>query len=825
MFRNYFKICLRNIGRNKVSSFINIAGLAIGIASVIFILFYVQDELKYDRFIKHSDRIYEVNIEGNMGGQEFLAGTTPPPAGAALVNTFPEIETYTRIFAAGDEVVRYEENKQTENFFTERNVYGVDSNFLDVFNYKLLQGNPATCLLQPNSVVLTEQTAKKYFGNTNAIGKTLLFDEDRTPFIVSGVLQKLPAQSSLQFDMLRAISSFPTVKQFSWSWVWMQTTTFVKLRENVANDTLAIQKLEAKFPAMVKTQAANAFKRVGQPLEDLEKKGGKYILHLQPLTSIHLYSQGVGSRLTTLSDIKYVYIFSLIACFIIVLACVNFMNLSTAQSAKRAKEVGIRKVLGSVRTQLIKQFFTEALIYTLVATLLALLLVSVLIKPFNQLSAKELSFYLLFSSYNLLYLLALIAITCLLAGSYPSFYLTSFKPAEVLKGKLLKTNLGNLFLRNGLVIFQFTISTVLIVCTIIMYQQLQYTHSKNMGLNKDNVIVISNSSRLGESEETFKQQVANLPGIKSTGSTTSLPTKDVFTDGYVPVPVDNEQTVKDTSLSSFMVDYDFVPTLQLELLKGRNFLKDFSDSTSVILNEVAVKQIGWKEPLGQYLAYPGSGDDNKKFKVIGVVKDFNVQSLHNAIVPFALFHSSSKTYDIGSSYIIARAEPGEVNNVLNKLESKWKSFAPATPFDYSFLDEEFNALYQSDQRMGSVFGVFTILSIFVACLGLFGLATYTAERRTKEIGIRKVLGASVQGLVSLLSKDFLKLVFVAAIIAFPVAWWAMNKWLEDFVYRVNISWTTFAAAGVCVLMIALITVSFKAIKAAIGNPIKSLRTE
>jgi putative ABC transport system permease protein len=499
------------------------------------------------------------------------------------------------------------------------------------------------------------------------------------------------------------------------------------------------------------------------------------------------------------------------------------MNLSTAQSAKRAKEVGIRKVLGSVKTQLIKQFFTEAFIYTVIAAIIALLLILVLVKPFNQLSGKDLSFNLLFSNNNLFYLLVLVIITGLLAGSYPSFYLTSFKPVEVLKGKLLKTNLGNIFLRNGLVIFQFTISTGLIICTIIMFQQLQFTRNKNLGLNKDNMIVIANSNRLGSGEETFRQQVLNMPGIKSASITTSVPTKYLFTDGYVPVPNNNEDIAKDISLTSYIVDYDFVPALQLQLLTGRNFSKDFSDSTSVIVNEETVKQVGWKEPLGQYLEYPGG--NNQKFKVVGVVKDFNVQSLHNAIIPFALFHSSSKTYDIGSSYILARIEPGETNNVISKLETKWKSFAPATPFDYSFLDEEFNALYKSDKRVGSVFGLFTILSIFVACLGLFGLATYTAERRTKEIGIRKVLGASVQGVVRLLSKDFLKLVFIAALIAFPLAWWAMNKWLEDFVYRIDINWQVFVAAGIAVLLIALITVSFKAIKAAIANPVKSLRTE
>ena len=828
MFKNYFKIGLRNLGRNKVSSIINISGLAIGITCVMFILFWVQDELHYDKFFKDAGRIYQVNIEVNMGGQEYIGGTTPPPAGAALQNSFPEVESFTRFFNASDEVVRSGDNSQVENYFTEPNVHGVDSNFLQFFNYPLLAGNVATCLQQPDAVVITEAMAKKYFGShagdyRDVPGKILLFDDDRKPFVVTGVLKDLPSQSTLRFDMLRPMSSYPVVKRFSWSWVWTQMTTFVRLSGGTANDPATLHQLEAKFPAMVKLQASDAFKRIGQPLDELEKKGGKYILHLQPLGRLHLYSAGVSGNLTTLSDIKYVYIFSLVACFIIILACVNFMNLSTAQSARRAKEVGIRKVLGSAKTQLIKQFFTEAFIYTLIATVIALGLVLLLMRPFNQVSGKQLSFNLLFSNYNILFLLALVLVTGLLAGSYPSFYLTSFKPVEVLKGRLMKSSLGNIFLRNGLVIFQFAISTTLIVCTIIMFQQLQFTRNKNLGLNRENLVVIANSNRLGASEETFRQQLSTMPGISSTSLSSSVPTKYLFTDGYVPIPDGKENIAKDMSLTSYVVDYDFIPTLQLQILQGRNFSKDFSDSTSVILNEEAVRQIGWKQPIGRFIEYPGNG--NQKFQVIAVVKDFNVQSLHNAVIPFALFHTSSKTYDIGSTYLLARIEKGKAREVIGNLEKKWKAFAPVTPFDYSFLDEEFDALYQSDKRMGSVFGLFTLLSIFVACLGLFGLATFTAERRTKEIGIRKVLGASVQGVVALLSKDFLKLVLVAAFIAFPLAWWAMNSWLNDFAYRVSISWQAFLAAGLAVLLIALVTVSFKAIKAATANPVRSLHTE
>jgi putative ABC transport system permease protein len=508
-----------------------------------------------------------------------------------------------------------------------------------------------------------------------------------------------------------------------------------------------------------------------------------------------------------------------------ILACVNFINLSTAQSTRRSKEVGIRKVLGSVKYQLVKQFLAEAMMYSFIAFIFAVALVIVLLPLFNQVAGKKFSIDAIFSNTIWIVILAMPVITGLLAGSYPAFYISSFRPAAVLKGmKLFKSSWGSLLIRNGLVVFQFTVSTALIICTIIVFKQLQLTRNKNLGLDKENVVVISNTNRLARSEESFRQELTKLPGIINASISSSLPTKVAFEDSYVPENTGvTEPLVKELPLNSFMVDYDFIPTLQIELLKGRNFSRDFSDSLSVIVNETTVQQIGWKEPLGKYLLYPGN--DDQRFKVIGVVKDFNIESLRNTVVPFALFHSSSQTYGIGTSYVLARIKPGNIHNSLNLIESKWKELAPATPFDYGFLDSEFDALYRSEQRMGSIFGIFTILSIFVASLGLFGLAAYTAQRRTKEIGVRKVLGASVQNLVALLSKDFIKLVLVATVIAFPIAWWGMNKWLKDFAYRIDISWWIFIAAALIAVTIALVTVSYEAIKAAIVNPVKSLRTE
>jgi len=825
MKRNYLKIAWRNLVRNKVSSIINIGGLAIGLACVVFISLYISDELSYDRFFKNADRIFRVNTHELMANSEFTAGQTPPPVGAALVNNIPEVESYTRIYRPGDQIIHFVRNGQ-KGSLTEKSLLSVDSNFLQVFSYPLLAGDRATCLNGPNSVVLTERAAKKYFGNTSPIGKNLVFDMYMKPFTVTAVLKDLPSQSSMQFDVLQSNLGMPPVKRFNWSWVWLQMDTYVKLRDNIATDDATTKKIEAKFPAMIRVQAATAFKRIGQPFDAFIKKGGKYDLELQHLTDVHLYSGNIGSMFVIQSDIKYVYIFAAIGLFIILLACVNFMNLATAQSAKRAKEVGIRKVLGSVRKQLITQFMAEALVYTLIASFIAIIIVLLCLPAFNQLAAKSISLPDFFNFYSIAGLLALIIVTALFAGSYPAFFLTSFKPAAILRGGGdFKNSGGGFFTRNALVVFQFTISTVLIICTMVVYKQLLYNQSKDLGFNKENVLMIADAHRLGNNEETFRQELLRMPEVANASISTSMPTKNLFTDYYVPETTgENVSTTdKNISLTSFIVDEAYVPTLKLKMVEGRNFSRDFKDSASVILNENAVAQLGWKDPIGKTLTYPGGND--VKFKVIGVVKDFNAQSLHSAMIPFALFYTTSKTYDIGTSYIAVRIKPGDYNKAISHIQSKWKSFMPDNPFEYSFLDQEFDALYSSDQTVGKVFSVFTFLSLTVACLGLLGLAMYTAERRTKEIGIRKVLGASVQNVVSMLSKDFLKLVIIASLIAFPLAWYAMNQWLQSFAYPTDVSWWIFALAGAAMAIIALLTVSFQAIKAALTNPVKSLKTE
>jgi putative ABC transport system permease protein len=693
---------------------------------------------------------------------------------------------------------------------------------LEIFNYPFLQGDPATCLQKPDGVVITEATAKKYFGNENALGKTLLFDTDKKPFTVTAVLKDIPTQSTFQFDLLAPINAYGVVKKRSWNWAWLQVNSYVKLKPTVAVNKASIAKLEAKFPVMVKEHAFNK----EQDYIEFTKKGNKIEYGLMPFTDIHLCALPLQSpaRLTNLGDIKYVYIFSAIAFFIIILACVNFMNLSTAQSAKRSKEIGVRKVLGSEKKQLVRQFLSEAMVYSFISTIFAIFLVMISLNLFNGVAGKSFNIHSIFSSSTIFFVLGLCILTGLLAGLYPAFYLSSFNPVDVLKGlKVFKNGLGNLFIRNGLVIFQYTISIALIICTIVVFRQLKYTQNRDMGLNKENVLEIANTKRLGNIEESFRRELTTLPGVLDASISGSIPTRGNFGDGYVPEATETDKPIiSDLGLSSFMVDEHFIPALKMQILQGRNFSKDFNDSASVILNETAAKQIGWKQPVGKYLGYPGN---SQKFKVIGIVKDFHVASLRELIEPFALFNNSSKTYSVNSSYITVRLKPGNTMAYLSNIEKSWKSFAAATPFDYSFLDEEFNSLYRSEQHMGKVFGIFTFLSIFVACLGLFGLSIYTAERRKKEIGVRKVLGASIQSVVVLLSRDFLKLVVIAALIACPIAWLAMNKWLQDFAYRENVTWWIFIAAGSLAILIALLTISFQSIKAAAANPSKSLRTE
>lgn len=820
--KNRYKIAWRNIIRYRANSVINILGLGIGLTCVILIALFIQDELGYDRFFKDSSQIYRVNIDGKMGDNSFYAGYTPPPAGEALVDNFPEVESFTRIYRPNVDVME-SKTVDGQRIFNETDIYAVDSNFLELLTYPLEKGDPKTSLQEKNSIVITPQIAEKYFGDADPLGQILYYGKDKQPLKVTGVLKdltKLPA--TVKFDMLMPVQNFSEVAYFNWSWVWLNMATYVKLTDRAAKNPNTLARLESKFPEMLKTQAASAFERIGQPYGQFLKNGNHWNLHLQSLTDIHLRSGEIVSTISDQADIQNLYIFGLIAFFIIVLACVNFTNLATAQASKRSREIGIRKVLGSLRGQLIRQFLAEAFLYTLISAIFAVLMVALVLPFFNSLSGKTILFQSIFSDGIWIILLGLTVLTAFLAGIYPAFYLTAFKPVDVLKGSVTKTKTG--FLRNGLVVFQFVIAIVMVISTFVVFMQLRYTQQRDLGYDKENLLVINNTEKLDSRTESFRQEIAALPQVMDATESTGIFTKGSFGDFYVPQTTETDQPVaKDISLGSYLVDDHFIPTLNLKMEQGRGFDTRFNDSLSVVLNEAAARQIGWKNPMGQKIRYPGG--NMEYYTVIGVVKDFNLESLHSSILPFALFSKKSKSYETGISFITLKYKSNDPKRLITAIENKWKEYQQDVPFEYSFLDDDLNGAYRSDRQLASLFGIFTALSIFVACLGLFGLVAFTAQQRTKEIGIRKVLGASVTAIVKLLSVDFLKLVILALVVASPIAWLAMNHWLQDFAYRIDIPWWAFIVAGVAALGIALITVSFQAVKAAIRNPIQSLRTE
>ncbi len=806
MIRNYLTVALRNMLKHKFYSGINILGLSIGIASCLLILLYVVDELSYDRFHAQADRTYRIGLEASLGGQNFSSPITAAPMAAALVKDFPEVEAATRLYRLDGEVTRYG-NKA----FTEKRVAFADSNFFNVFTFRLKEGNPAAALPGPQTLVLSETTARKYFGNAPALGKTLIVGNYNVAYRVTGVMADMPHNSHFHFDVLLSMASFPNSRNTEW--VSNSFYTYVVLREGASAATFA-----GKMPGLVRRyvapQLAQALK---YPYEQFQKNGGKWAFFTQPVGSIHLYSDYPEGELEPNGSITYVYIFSAIALFILLIACINFMNLATARSSSRAKEVGIRKVLGSVKARLVGQFLTESLLYSIVAVALAYALTSLCLQPFNEIAGKNLSADVLRSGWLLGGIVVLTLGVGVLAGSYPAFYLTSFRPVEVLKGRL-KAGAGSSRIRNALVVSQFAISICLIICTWVVYGQLQYARSRNLGLDKENVLVVNNARRLDASLQAFKQTLAR-----------QAPVANVTLAGELPATNQVNNTVfrkvgasEDNVFGFFAVDEDYFATLKMKLVQGRGFSRQFgTDSAAIVINEAAARQLGWAEPLGRKLLFYGEGPDRvRPLTVIGVVQDFNFESLRNKIAPVVIMYSGGT-----ESYAAVRLKPGSAEAGVALAEKIWKQYAPGEPFEYAFLDQNFDALFRAEQRLGKVFALFTGLGIFIACLGLFGLSAFVAEQRGKEIGVRKVLGASVPQIVLLLSTDFTRLVLIAFGVAVPLAWYAMHRWLENFAYRAPISPLTFVLAGLAALFIAWVTLSFQAIKAAVTNPVKTLRRE
>jgi putative ABC transport system permease protein len=796
--------------RKKVFSAINIFGLALGLAIFTLISLYVLDELSYDRYNELANRIYRVNTHIKVNGSEFNDKDTPAPMAGVLSTNYPGIEQAVRIAGGNDMLV-----KKGDETLVEKNAFFADANLFKVFTLHLLKGNPATALSNPNSMVISASMARKYFNTLDVIGKTLKVDNTDL-YNITGVIKDVPPQSHLHFNFIKSMVSLTSSK--SDFWLSNSFMTYVLVRKGTTQSELD-RYLKQTAEKYAEPQLMNV---AHSSFSDLEKKGDYFKYASIPLTKIHLYSQ-LSSEVEPSGNIEYVYISAIIGLLILLIACINFMNLSTAQSAGRAKEVGVRKVIGSGRANLVRQFLTESLLTALVAFIFSIALIVLLLPLLNQLSGKEIN--LASGLYTWLFpaLMGVAMICGLLAGAYPALVLSAFDPIKILKGKFV-LNVRGYKLRNALVVFQFTTAIILITGTLVIYQQLNYIRNKNLGYDRDHVLVLNNAYALGEHTQTFKKEILQLPGVVAGSLTQNLPTStanDWNKNAYskdATLNASQTQTIVDWG-----VDAGYIPALKMKIVTGRNFSEDMAtDSSAIIINETAVRSLGFKDPLNAKLYdFNSRTQQTQEYHVIGVVKDFNAGSLRYNTEPLVMRYSK-----YGGQFIF-RIKSANIPQLLSQIESRYHSFdqMSSQPFLYSFLDEDFNNLYKGEQRTGSMFTTFAALAIFIACLGLFGLAVYSAEQRTKEIGIRKVLGASVSGIISLLSKDFIRLVIVSIIIATPVAWWAMNKWLQTFAYRINISWWIFLVAGVIAILIAVITVSFQAIKAAVSNPVKSLRTE
>jgi len=807
MFRNYFKSAFRNIAKHKGYSFINITGLAIGMACCLLILMFVNDELSFDRYNENADRIYRVAGSIRFGGRDFDLAVCPAPMAKTLVDEYPEVIDAVRFRDRGSFIVKYGDNS-----FKEKKFVFADNNLFDIFTITLLEGDSKTALKDPKTLVLSRETAEKYFGGENPVGKVVKVD-NKDDYKVTGVFDKIPSNSHFHFDVIASLESLEESREQMW--LNNNFNTYLLLDKNADHASM-----EAKFPELIKKYLAPQVKQfTGQTLEKLAADGSvKIKFSLQPLRDIHLHSD-LTAELEANSDITYVYIFSAVALFILVIACINFMNLSTARSAGRAKEVGMRKVLGSIRSQLIGQFLTESLILSIISMLIALVLVNLALPFFNNLSGKELT---MADNYNPAMILSMLVITLLtgfFAGSYPAFLISAFQPISVLKGQF-KGGVKSGFLRSALVVFQFAASIILIIGTLVVMDQLHYIQTKKLGFEKDHVLLLHDAYLLDKQVESFKNEMLKSPHIKQATVSGYLPVpSNRNSSGVFPEGKYNNKT--STSMQIWKVDYDYIKTLGIKIVEGRDFSREFStDTSAAVINRRTAEQFGWTDPLGKRLSrFKNNEGDMEHYTIIGVVEDFHFDSLRNNIGPLMMYLGDDK------GLISFRIDGGDIAGTVGQLRDTWNRFMPGQPFEYSFLDERFNNVYRAEQKIGEIFGSFAVLAIFVGCLGLFGLAAFVAEQRTKEIGIRKVLGASISSIITLLSKEFAILVGIANLIAWPAAYFIMKKWLEDFAYKTALSPWTFLAAGMAALLIALITIGYQSIKAALANPVNSIKYE
>jgi putative ABC transport system permease protein len=807
MVKNYVKIALRNFLKHKGFSLINIFGLAVGIACCLLIVLFVLDEVSFDRYHEKADRIYRVGINGYINNTRFEGVVTCSPMAETLVREYPEVIAATRLRNFGFPVFRYE-----DKVYSEERVFWVDQSFFDVFTVSFLRGDSKTALAEPNTIVLTRSIALKYFGDENPIGKSLNAD-NRRDYLVTGVVDDTPRNSHLHYDFLAALSTYEDSR--SPIWVSNNYHTYLVLREGASPEAF-----EEKLVELVKKYVGPQIQAAtGISLEQFYESGGEWGYFVQPLTDIHLRSH-YEFELEPNGDIAYVYIFSIIAIGILLVACINFVNLATARSVNRAREVAIRKTVGSMRGQLIRQFLAETTILSFVAVLIALVIVQFVLPTFNNITGKGLSVPYLANVATIPSLLGVVLFIGILAGIYPAMFLASFDPAVVLKsetvGRARKSNL-----RNVLVVFQFSISIVLIVGTFIVDRQLRYIQNKNLGFNKDQIIIVKKTDDLGNQIQAFRQELLKNSRVIDATNTQYLIGGNFGNTAFSLAGESGEQT---HLLWTCFTDPYFVDTYQIDMAAGRFFEEGRqSDQEAVVINETAVKELGLDDPVGRLIVALGpTPEQATTFTIIGVMKDFHFESLHYQIK--SLIVAPYGPDGVGR-FVSVRVNSEGIRETLTFLESTWQRFAGSQAFEYEFFDDHFAKIYKAEERTGRIFFAFSFLAIIIASLGLFGLATFIAEQRTKEIGIRKVLGATESKIVFLLSKQFTKWVILSNLIAWPIAYYFMHEWLQRFAFRPAISIWSFLLASVIVMAIALFTVSYQTIKAARSNPVELLRYE
>lgn len=809
MLTNFLRIAWRNILKRKTFSFINIFGLAIGLSSFLMIAMYVIDELSYDRFHEKADRIYRINANVVFGGSELNLAVSSDPMGATLKKDYPEVEQFARIYNSnGSKQVR----KGTD-YINENDVAHADSTFFEIFTFPAIEGNTANALNEPNTVVISEKASLKYFGRTNTVGETILVNEGADKaYKVTAVIKDMPKNSHFHFDFL---FSMDNVDYDFGGYLSHNFHTYLLLKPGTDPESFS-----RHFPEYINRYVLPQASQLMdiKSMDEFTKAGNRLDYSLMSLKDIHLKSERFP-ELSPPGNIRYVYIFGSVAIFILLLACVNFINLSTANSGSRAREIGIRKVLGSEKVALVNQFLSESVLTSSLATILALLIVWGCIGFFNDVSGKNLSILDLFSPLPLAAILFLSILVGLIAGIYPAFFIAAFQPIAALKGKLRLSSHKSYF-RNGLVIFQFATAMVLMIATTVVFKQISFIRTRNLGFKKEQVLLLDNTYVLGNNFKAFENAVAGLRGVKMVSQAGYLPVSNSARSDNTFSRETVMTSANSFNMQSWNVDYEYIETLGMEIVQGRNFSKEFgTDSSAIIINETCAGMLGGN-PIGKKLYTSSNARDlDVSYTVIGVVKNFHFESLRQSISPLCMRLGNANWT------MALKVETNDIEGLVSKIEASFKSFASGKPFSYRFLDESFDEMYRNELRIGKLALVFAILAIFIACLGLFGLATYMAQQRIKEIGIRKILGAGTFNLVQMLSADFVKLVFWASLVAFPLAGYFMYQWLQDFAYRTSLQWWVFALAAFAGLSIALLTVCFQAVKAAIANPVNSLRTE